>query len=130
MNTPRIYRIGSATDNDWVITKKGVLSYHAELFVDPSFNVFFSPLHAEGICLINGVVVKEPALLTSGMLVQLGTELVDWENELFGKKPLSQIHSTNNILQDSNKAARKKENLELIIIYALIVLFILILLLV
>lgn len=129
MATARIYRIGKAIDNDWIVQDSQAIQYHAEIFIDPNRNVFFSPLAVGDSCTVDRNIVREPLILQTDMVLRIGSEVIDWENKLFGKKPLSFVEPAILSVQDK-RMELGKENIQLIVIYSLIALLLLILLLI
>jgi hypothetical protein len=120
MTAPLIYRIGKSPQNCWVINNDTVLEFHAEIFVDPQKNVFFSPLNPKGACYAGGKRVTEPILLERGTELVIGSQLLDWEYRLFGVQASTNL----NYVKSENQHKMQKErkvNRQLIVIYVAIV---------
>jgi len=120
MSAPRIYRIGKSPQNGWVIINDSVLDFHAEIFIDPQKNVFFSPLNPKGACYAGGKRVTEPILLERGTELVIGSELLDWEYRLFGVQA-STILNNRKSENQHKKQEDRKVNRQLIVIYTAIV---------
>jgi pSer/pThr/pTyr-binding forkhead associated (FHA) protein len=115
----RIYKVGRSSSNDWVLDDSTVLPFHAEIFIDPHGNVFFSPLNPQAVCYLNEKLVVQPVILEKGMCLRLGSCSVDWERKLFGSTPPPIVPK---VKPNTN---RSKENRDLILIYGLILLLLL-----
>jgi pSer/pThr/pTyr-binding forkhead associated (FHA) protein len=126
-------RIGSSPDNDMVIESEGVDENHLELFCDSDGNVFITDLNTRNGTFINGEELNGYALLSQGDKVVLGRHYVfRWEsfvrkNAFNGQATSNQNQPNENfnnsngeITQSANKLSQSTSNIELILIYAAI----------
>lgn len=127
-------RIGSSVNNDMVIDSEGVDGNHLELFCDLEGNVFITDLNTKNGTYINGEELNGYALLKQGDKVILGHHYVfRWEsfvrNDTSKTDPKSEsdpsndtsLHSEMNPSGRQNSVQLGVANIELIIIYAAIV---------
>jgi pSer/pThr/pTyr-binding forkhead associated (FHA) protein len=120
-----IYKIGRIPGCDFYINNQSVSRYHAEIFVDPEMNVFLSDTNSTNGTFVNGTRIQNPVLLKRGDVVWVGNKQnVEWETKIFGSKLIAQSSETQS---EKSDAAKKSENIELIIIYGAIVLMLILL---
>jgi len=120
-----IYKIGRIPDCDFYIDNQSVSRYHAEIFVDPEMNVFLSDTNSTNGTFVNGTRIQNPVLLKRGDVVWVGNKQnVEWETKIFGSKLTAQSPEKQS---EKSNAAKKSENIELIIIYGSIVLMLILL---
>ncbi len=121
----KIFKIGRIPDCDFYIDSQSVSRYHAEIFVDPEMNVFLSDTNSTNGTFVNGTRIQNPVLLKRGDAVWVGNKQnVEWELKIFGSKLIAQSSETQS---EKSDAAKKSENIELIIIYGSIVLMLILL---
>jgi hypothetical protein len=74
---------------------------------------------------VNGTRIQNPLLLKRGDVVWVGNKQnVEWETKIFGSKLTAQSSEKQS---EKSNAAKKSENIELIIIYGSIVLMLILL---
>jgi pSer/pThr/pTyr-binding forkhead associated (FHA) protein len=90
---PRLYRIGSAPNNNIIVRHDSVSETHAEIFVDQYGNAFLTDLHSGKPTMVNGESVYQPVHLSPGEKITVGRGiLIDWEKMIFNRKqPVSQL---------------------------------------
>lgn len=80
----RIYKIGSSEKNDIVLTHPSIASFHAEVYVDPQGNCFYTDLSTLSGTKLNGIKMNQPALLSPNDQLMLGeSQELDWEMIFF-----------------------------------------------
>lgn len=137
----RVYKIGRDERNDIVLDFPSIDDFHAEVFVDPEKNCFFTDLNTTHGSKLNGKKLSEPVLLQANDQLSLGVgQYFDWELVFFNRKtqstpkPKEEIRpvekekkSSNSIPEESTKKGFLQRNIDLIIIFGAI-LFLIILL--
>ena len=120
-----IYTIGRIPNCDFHFDNQSVSRYHAEIFVDPEMNVFLSDTNSTNGTFVNGTRIQNPVILERGDFVWVGNKQnVEWETKIFGSKLTAQSLENQS---EKNDAAKKSENIELIVIYGSIVLMLILL---
>lgn len=127
-------RIGSSPDNDMVIESEGVDGNHLELFCDSDGNVFITDLNTKNGTFINGEELNGYALLNQGDKVVLGRHYVfRWESfvrkqpekdnpqENEGNSTGFEQKNKNESLSNTKSVDLSVSNMELIIIYSIII---------
>ncbi len=127
-------RIGSSPDNDMVIESEGVDGNHLELFCDSDGNVFITDLNTKNGTFINGEELNGYALLNQGDKVVLGRHYVfRWESfvrkqpkkdnpqENEGNSKGFEQKNKNESLLHTKSVDLSASNIELIIIYSIII---------
>lgn len=123
MSSAKLYKLGRLPDCEIVLDHITISRVHAEFFVDPESNVFLSDLNSSYGTFVNAKRIAQPVLLVSGDIVSFGDEqFFDWEYQILGKEPIRKLTS----------AAKKnknliKDNLDIVLIYGLILLMLFIL---
>lgn len=123
MSSAKLYKLGRLPDCELVLDHITISRVHAEFFVDPESNVFLSDLNSSYGTFVNAIRIAQPVLLVSGDIVSFGDEqFFDWEYQILGKEPIRKLTS----------AAKKnknliKDNLDIVLIYGLILLMLFIL---
>ena len=80
----RIYKIGRSEKNDIVLTHPSIASFHAEVYVDPQGNCFYTDLSTLSGTKLNGIKMYQPALLSPNDQLVLGEgQELDWEMIFF-----------------------------------------------
>jgi pSer/pThr/pTyr-binding forkhead associated (FHA) protein len=80
----RIYKIGRSEKNDIVLTHPSIASFHAEVYVDPQGNCFYTDLSTLSGTKLNGIKMNQPALLSPNDQLMLGEgQELDWEMIFF-----------------------------------------------
>ena len=80
----RIYKIGSSENNDIVLIHPSIASFHAEVYVDPQGNCFYTDLSTLSGTKLNGIKMYQPALLSPNDQLMLGEgQELDWEMIFF-----------------------------------------------
>jgi pSer/pThr/pTyr-binding forkhead associated (FHA) protein len=80
----RIYKIGSSENNDIVLIHPSIASFHAEVYVDPQGNCFYTDLSTLSGTKLNGIKMNQPALLSPNDQLMLGEDQeLDWEMIFF-----------------------------------------------
>ena len=80
----RIYKIGSSEKNDIVLSHPSIASFHAEVYVDPQGNCFYTDLSTLSGTKLNGIKMYQPALLSPNDQLMLGEgQELDWEMIFF-----------------------------------------------
>lgn len=89
---PRLYRIGSASNNNIIVRHDSVSETHAEIFVDQYGNAFLTDLQSGKPTMVNGESVYQPVHLSPGEKITVGRGiLIDWEKMIFNRRqPVSQ----------------------------------------
>jgi len=76
----KVYKIGRSEDNDIVIPHNSISRYHAEVFVDPEKNVFYTDLNTSFGSFLNGEKTTESIVLSKGDKLVLGDgQKINWE---------------------------------------------------
>jgi pSer/pThr/pTyr-binding forkhead associated (FHA) protein len=84
---PRLYRIGSAPNNNIVVRHDSVSETHAEIFVDQFGNAFLTDLQSGKPTMVNGESVYQPVHLSPGEKITVGRGIIiDWERMIFNRK--------------------------------------------
>jgi len=130
MSKELLLKIGKAKNNDEVIDNPFISDYHLELFVDETNHIFLTDLKSIGGTFVNGSKLSGFVELKRGDEVFIGNGYcLDWEgiieNHLKNKR-------TKNLnikkIQEGQKSISSnwvQSNLDLILIYGLILFFIL-----
>jgi pSer/pThr/pTyr-binding forkhead associated (FHA) protein len=116
----RLIRLGRDPGNDVVMDHVTISRSHLELFIDKDQNVFLSDMTSMYGTFVNNERITLPILLQKGDTVYLGDkQYFDWEYEVFkGEK---------RDFKKSNKKRFIKDNMDLIIIFGLILFVLLVL---
>jgi pSer/pThr/pTyr-binding forkhead associated (FHA) protein len=123
MSSAKLYKLGRLPDCEIVLDHITISRVHAEFFVDPESNVFLSDLNSSYGTFVNAKRIAQPVLLVSGDVVSFGDEqFFDWEYQILGKEPIRKLTSETN----KNKNLIK-DNLDIVLIYGLILLMLFIL---
>lgn len=113
---PYILKIGRSPENEIQISGNSVSRKHAEIFVDPSFNVFLSDLNSTNGTFVNGVKLLNPIILKRGDKIVVGNNhFVEWEKLIFG-----QNLSNDDELSTSSAKFEVVQIKELIVIYSIV----------
>jgi len=76
----RIYKIGSNEKNDIVLIHPSIAGFHAEVYIDPQGNCFYTDLSTLSGTKLNGIKMNQPALLNPNDQLMLGEgQELDWE---------------------------------------------------
>ena len=131
----RVYKIGKSELNDVVMNHPSISLFHAEVFVDPQGNCFYTDLNSPSRTTLNGKKLIEPAILRANDHLELGDgQHFDWEYIFFNRKkpepekkiierpepPKSTV--SKQLLQESPSQSFVKNNLDLILIFGGIIL--------
>lgn len=82
----RIYKIGRSEKNDIVLGHPSIADFHAEVYVDPQGNCFYTDLSTLSGTKLNGIKMNQPALLSPNDRLMLGEEQeLDWEMVFFNR---------------------------------------------
>jgi pSer/pThr/pTyr-binding forkhead associated (FHA) protein len=123
MSSAKLYKLGRLPDCEIVLDHITISRVHAEFFVDPESNVFLSDLNSSYGTFVNAKRIAQPVLLVSGDIVSFGDEqFFDWENQILGKAPIRKLTS-----DTKNNKNLIKDNLDIVLIYGLILLMLFIL---
>jgi pSer/pThr/pTyr-binding forkhead associated (FHA) protein len=123
MSSAKLYKLGRLPDCEIVLDHITISRVHAEFFVDPESNVFLSDLNSSYGTFVNTKRIAQPVLLVSGDIVSFGDEqFFDWENQILGKAPIRKL--TSDTKKNKNLI---KDNLDIVLIYGLILLMLFIL---
>ncbi len=150
----RIYKIGSSENNDIVLIHPSIASFHAEVYVDPQGNCFYTDLSTLSGTKLNGIKMNQPALLSPNDQLILGEgQELDWEMIFFKRvsihkqpkkvkdeepipplkqqspptpKPSTKPVSTEKLVEISSQPFLRK-NLDLILIFSGIILLLFVL---
>lgn len=80
----RIYKIGRSEKNDIVLVHPSIADFHAEVYVDPQGNCFYTDLSTLSGTKLNGIKMNQPALLSPNDRLMLGEDQeLDWEMIFF-----------------------------------------------
>lgn len=80
----RIYKIGRSEKNDIVLIHPSIADFHAEVYVDPQGNCFYTDLSTLSGTKLNGIKMNQPALLSPNDQLILGEDQeLDWEMIFF-----------------------------------------------
>jgi pSer/pThr/pTyr-binding forkhead associated (FHA) protein len=80
----RIYKIGKSEKNDIVLVHPSIADFHAEVYVDPQGNCFYTDLSTLSGTKLNGIKMNQPALLSPNDRLMLGEDQeLDWEMIFF-----------------------------------------------
>jgi pSer/pThr/pTyr-binding forkhead associated (FHA) protein len=83
----RIYKIGRDDRNDIVLEHPSIADFHAEVFVDPHQNCFFTDLKSPFGSTLNGKKLNDPVILNPKDELVLGEgQYFDWELIFFNRK--------------------------------------------
>lgn len=129
MALAKIVRVGSGMQNDFVMTNPGVEPSHAEFYVDFSENVYLTDSGTRSGTFVNGQRISSTIILKEGDRVSLGGNMFDWANVV---KRIPTKTERSKQATSSKKTAVKStpklsENVQLLLIWGAIVLFILVL---
>lgn len=84
----RVYKIGRDERNDIVLNHPSIADFHAEVYVDPNQNCFFTDLRTHFGSSLNGKKLTDTVLLnTSDRLILGEGQVFDWELIFFNRKP-------------------------------------------
>lgn len=120
-----IYKIGRIPYSELFIDHESVSRNHAEIFVDSEMNVFLSDTNSTNGTFVNGTKLSNPVILKRGDVVWVGNkQIVEWEIKIFGSKLTAQFLEKQS---EKSDAAKRSENIELMIIYGSIVLMLILL---
>jgi pSer/pThr/pTyr-binding forkhead associated (FHA) protein len=123
MSSAKLYKLGRLPDCEIVLDHITISRVHAEFFVDPESNVFLSDLNSSYGTFVNAKRIAQPVLLVSGDVVSFGDEqFFDWEYQILGKAPIRKLTS-----DTKNNKNLIKDNLDIVLIYGLIILMLFIL---
>jgi pSer/pThr/pTyr-binding forkhead associated (FHA) protein len=123
MSSAKLYKLGRLPDCEIVLDHITISRVHAEFFVDPESNVFLSDLNSSYGTFVNTKRIAQPVLLVSGDIVSFGDEqFFDWEYQILGKAPIRKLTS-----DTKNNKNLIKDNLDIVLIYGLILLMLFIL---
>lgn len=82
----RIYKIGRSEKNDIVLSHPSIADFHAEVYVDPQGNCFYTDLSTLSGTKLNGIKMNQPALLSPNDQLMLGEDQeLDWEMIFFNR---------------------------------------------
>lgn len=82
----RIYKIGRDDRNDIVLEHPSIADFHAEVFVDPHQNCFFTDLKSPFGSTLNGKKLNDPVILNPKDELVLGEgQYFDWELIFFNR---------------------------------------------
>jgi pSer/pThr/pTyr-binding forkhead associated (FHA) protein len=82
----RIYKIGRSEKNDIVLVHPSIADFHAEVYVDPQGNCFYTDLSTLSGTKLNGIKMNQPALLSPNDQLMLGEDQeLDWEMIFFNR---------------------------------------------
>lgn len=131
----RIYKIGFDERNDIVVEHDSIADFHAEIYLDPEKNCYFTDLKTTTGSKVNGKRVYTSVILESGDKLELGNgQYFDWELTFFNRKPGSALKQIPENKEISKKQVDKsledsfvKRNMDLILIYGGIVFFLILL---
>lgn len=127
----RVYKIGRDERNDIVLVHPSIADFHAEVYVDPNQNCFFTDLRTHHGSFLNGKRLSDTILLNPTDKLVLGeNQHFDWELIFFNRKtkveepkPKPQpapekktVHPKKEIPQIV-KGGFVKENMDLILIF-------------
>jgi pSer/pThr/pTyr-binding forkhead associated (FHA) protein len=111
----RIIRVGRDSGNDLVMDHVTISRKHLELFIDKDQNVFLSDMNSMYGTFLNNERIVSPVLLQKDDIVYLGDkQYFDWEYEVFKEKKRD--------FKKSAETSLLRDNLDLIIIFGLILL--------
>ncbi|MES2799790.1 MAG: FHA domain-containing protein [Bacteroidota bacterium] len=101
----RIYKIGSDERNDIVLDHSSISEFHAEIYLDPQQNCYYTDLNSSGGSKVNGKNISAPIFLNAGDILILGErQVLDWEGIFFNRKKVA-------VEQKSGPNARMKKEL-------------------
>lgn len=124
MKEHRIIRVGRDIENDLVMDHVTISRRHAELFIDDEQNVFLTDLNSMYGTYVNGEKINNPVILSRNDEVHLGDkQYLDWEWEIFGE-----VKRNFNPTSSRDFFRSIKANLDLIIIFGLILIVLVVLL--
>jgi pSer/pThr/pTyr-binding forkhead associated (FHA) protein len=125
---PRILHIGRSSASEIILTDLSISNEHAEMFVDPQGNVFLTDMQSISGTFVNGNKLYDSVLLTKGDTVVCGnSQFIDWEHLIFNTpKKRNPLEETTKVptSKSENKHKSNKENRDLVIIYAAIIILI------
>jgi pSer/pThr/pTyr-binding forkhead associated (FHA) protein len=83
----RVYKIGRDERNDIVLEHPSIADFHAEVYVDPHQNCFYTDLRTQYGSSLNGKKLLDTVLLNPSDKLVLGEgQLFDWELIFFNRK--------------------------------------------
>lgn len=129
MALAKIVRVGSGMQNDFVMTNPGVEPSHAEFYVDFSENVYLTDSGTRSGTFVNGQRISSTIILKEGDRVSLGGNMFDWANVVkrIPTKTERSKQATTSKKTAVKSAPKLSENVQLLLIWGAIVLFILVL---
>ena len=129
MALAKIVRVGSGMQNDFVMTNPGVEPSHAEFYVDFSENVYLTDSGTRSGTFVNGQRISSTIILKEGDRVSLGGNMFDWANVVkrIPTKTERSKQATTSQKTAVKSAPKLSENVQLLLIWGAIVLFILVL---
>ena len=129
MALAKIVRVGSGMQNDFVMTNPGVEPSHAEFYVDFSENVYLTDSGTRSGTFVNGQRISSTIILKEGDRVSLGGNMFDWANVVkrIPTKTERSKKATTSKKTAVKSAPKLSENVQLLLIWGAIVLFILVL---
>jgi pSer/pThr/pTyr-binding forkhead associated (FHA) protein len=108
----RIYKIGRSEKNDIVLIHPTIADFHAEVYVDPQGNCFYTDLSTLSGTKLNGIKMNQPALLSPNDQLRLGDDQeLDWEMIFFKRVSIHKqpkkvkIEEPESIIQPQAKTA-------------------------
>jgi pSer/pThr/pTyr-binding forkhead associated (FHA) protein len=83
----RVYKIGRDERNDIVLDHPSIADFHAEVYVDPHQNCFYTDLRTKYGSTLNGKKLVDTVLLNPSEKLVLGEDqFFDWELIFFNRK--------------------------------------------
>lgn len=129
MALAKIVRVGSGMQNDFVMTNPGVESSHAEFYVDISENVYLTDSGTQSGTFVNGQRISSTVILKDADRVSLGGNMLDWVTVVKRIPTKSdRPKQTTSVKKTATKSTAKiSENMQLVLIWGAIAIFIFIL---